>query len=165
MHFVSLTLGHEKIEKQPVGNRLIVQYSNNWMRGTKQPLSFKEVYYHMSYLNFSWQMLKWKEYALSQLTIPVWKVTIIFTMTVEKLEAFLMILLVSVYAGLPRQEMYWESREDFHNLVVLAVMMKTEFLECKWYLHLPDNNALNSSDKFAKARALFNAINEQCILN
>ena len=52
-------------------------------------------------------------------------------MTVEKLEAFLMILLVSVYARLPRQEMYWESREDFHNLVVLAVMMKTEFLECK----------------------------------
>ena len=119
----------------------------------------------MSYLNFSWQMLKWKEYALSQLTIPVWKVTIIFTMTVEKLEAFLMILLVSVYAGLPRQEMYWESREDFHNLVVLAVMMKTEFLECKWYLHLPDNNALNSSDKFAKERALFNAMNEQCIVN
>ena len=44
-------------------------------------------------------------------------------------------------------------------------MTKTEFLECKRYLHLADNNALNSSDKFAKVRPLINAINEQCILN
>ena len=88
-----------------------------------------------------------------------------FTMTAEKLKTFLTILLVSRYAGLPRQEMYWERREDCHNLVVSAVMTKTEFLECKRYLHLTDNNALNSSDKFAKVRPLFNAINEQCILN
>ena len=45
------------------------------------------------------------------------------------------------------------------------MMTKTEFLECKRYLHLSDNNALNSSDKFAKVRPLINAINEQCILN
>ena len=45
------------------------------------------------------------------------------------------------------------------------MMSKIEFLECKKYLHLADNNALNSSDKFAKVRPLFNAINEQCILN
>ena len=44
-------------------------------------------------------------------------------------------------------------------------MTKTQFLECKRYLHLADNNALNSSDKFAKVRPLINAINEQCILN
>ena len=30
-----------------------------------------------------------------------------FTMTVEKLKTILTILLVSGYAGLPRQEMYW----------------------------------------------------------
>ena len=45
------------------------------------------------------------------------------------------------------------------------MMTKTEFLECKQYLHLADNNALNSSDKSAKVRPSFNAINEQCILN
>ena len=45
------------------------------------------------------------------------------------------------------------------------MMTKTEFLECKRYLHLANNNALNSSDKFAKVRPLINAINEQCILN
>ena len=88
-----------------------------------------------------------------------------FTITLEKLKAFLTILLVSRYAGLPRQEMYWERREDCHKLVVSAMMTKIEFLECKRYLHLTDNNALNSSDKFAKVRPLLNAINKQCILN
>ena len=88
-----------------------------------------------------------------------------FTVTVEKLKAFLAILLVSEYAGLPRQEVYWERLEDCHNLVTSAMMTKTEFLECKRYLHLADNNGLNSSDKFAKVQTFFNAINEQCILN
>ena len=88
-----------------------------------------------------------------------------FTMRVEKLKAFLAILLVSGYAGLPRQEIYWERREDCHNLVVSAMMTKTEFPECKRYLHLADNNALISSVKFAKVRPLFDTINEQCILN
>ena len=86
-------------------------------------------------------------------------------MTVEKLKAFLTILLVSGYAGLPRQKMYWKKPEDCHNLVVSAMMTENEFLECKRYFHLGDNNALNSSDKFAKMQPLFNAINEQCILS
>ena len=86
-------------------------------------------------------------------------------MTVEKLKAFLAILLVSGYAGPPRQEMYWERKEDCHNLVISAMMTKTEFPESKRYLHLANNNAPNSSDNFAKVRPSFNAISEQCILN
>ena len=54
--------------------------------------------------------------------------------------------------------MFWERREDFHNLDVSGMMTKTEFLECKRYLYLADNNALSSSDKFAEVRPLFNAI-------
>ena len=54
-----------------------------------------------------------------------------FIMTVEKLKVFLTILLVSECAGLLKQEMYWEGREDCHNLIVLAMMTKAEFLECK----------------------------------
>ena len=45
------------------------------------------------------------------------------------------------------------------------MMTKNEFLECYRFLHLADNNAINRSDKFAKVRPLFNAINKQCILN
>ena len=85
--------------------------------------------------------------------------------TVEELKAFLTILLVSWYAELPRQKMYWEIQKDCHNLVVSAMMTKTDFLEGKPYLHLADNTALNSSYKFAKVRPLFNTINEQCIFN
>ena len=44
-------------------------------------------------------------------------------------------------------------------------MTKTKFLQWKRYLHLADNNPLISSDKFAKERQLFNAINEQGICN
>ena len=69
-----------------------------------------------------------------------------FTLTVEKLKAFLMIRLVSGYAGLPRQEMYRERQEDSHNLVVSAMMKKTPFLEYKRYLHLADNNTLSSNN-------------------
>ena len=86
-----------------------------------------------------------------------------FTMTEQKLKAFLTILLISGYVGLSRQEMYRKRREDCHNVVVSPMM--TEFLEYKQYLHLAHNNALNSSDKFAKVRPLFNAINKQCIFN
>ena len=89
----------------------------------------------------------------------------LFTMTVEKLKAFLTALLVRGYAKLPRQEMYWENWEDCHNLVPSAMMEKTKFLECKHYLQVADNNALNNSDKFVRVRPLLNAINEQCILN
>ena len=45
------------------------------------------------------------------------------------------------------------------------MMTKIEFLECKRYLYLADNNVLNSSDKFVKMQSSFSAINEQCILN
>ena len=44
-------------------------------------------------------------------------------------------------------------------------MTKIKFLQCKRYLYLYGNNSLNSSDKFAKVRPLFNAIDKQCILN
>ena len=56
----------------------------------------------------------------------------VFTVTVEKLKAFLTILLVSEYAGLTRQ----------------VSRVQTIFTSgC-------DNKALNSSDKFAKVRQL-----------
>ena len=89
----------------------------------------------------------------------------VLTMTVEKLKAFLTIFLVSGYTRLPRQEMYWERRGDCHSPVVSAMMTKTEFIECKRYLDLADNNFLNSSHKFAKVPLLFNTINKQYILN
>ena len=48
---------------------------------------------------------------------------------------------------------------------IISIAAVAEFLESKRYLDLADNNAPNSSDKFAKVRPLFNTINEQCIFN
>ena len=54
-----------------------------------------------------------------------------FNMTPDKLKAFIAILLVSGYTELPRQGMYWERREDRHNLLVASMMSKNESEEWK----------------------------------
>ena len=67
-----------------------------------------------------------------------------FAMTVQKVKAFHTIVLVHGYAGLPRQETHRERREEFHNLLVSAIITKTELLECKRYLYLADHSAASS---------------------
>ena len=86
-------------------------------------------------------------------------------MTLDKLKAFIAILLVSGYTELPRQEMYWEAREDGHNLLASSMMSKNESEECKKYLYLSDNNNVDMTGRFAKVRPLFNSVNQQCLLN
>ena len=83
-----------------------------------------------------------------------------FTMTQYKFKEFIAILLVSGYTELPRQEIYWERREEGHNFLVSSMMSKNKFEECKKYLHLSDNNNLDLTDRFAKVRRLFNSINQ-----
>ena len=86
-------------------------------------------------------------------------------MTIEKFKSFLAILLLSGYNEVPRQEMYWERQEDTHNTLAASLLSKNEFEDCKKYPHPSDNNALDPSDKFAKVRSLFDAINKTCLIN
>ena len=86
-----------------------------------------------------------------------------FVMTIKKLKSFIAILMLSGYNQLPRQEMYWQRREDSQNQVVTALMTKNEFEECKQFLHLADNKSLDKTDRFAKVRPLFDAVNKQCV--
>ena len=44
-----------------------------------------------------------------------------------------------------------------------ALMTKNEFEDCKQFLHLPDNENLDKTDRFGKVRPLFDAINKQCV--
>ena len=61
-------------------------------------------------------MLKWKEYALIESTNYTHLKDNHYH-EVEKLKVFLTILLVNTMdAGLPRQEMYWERQEDCNDL-------------------------------------------------
>ena len=86
-------------------------------------------------------------------------------MTLDKLKAFIDILLVSRYTKLPRQEMCWGRIYDGYNLLVLSMMNKTEFNECQKHLHLSENNSLDMTDQFAKGSPLLNSINKECLSN
>ena len=48
---------------------------------------------------------------------------------------------------------------------IASLINKNEFEDCKKYLHLCDNIAPDPSDKFAKVRPLFDAINKTCLIN
>ena len=86
----------------------------------------------------------------------------VFEMTPERLQSFIAILLLSGYSPMPRQDMYWQMRDDSYNRLVSNLMTKNEFEATKQYLHLADNDNLDKTDKFAKVRPLFDAINKQC---
>ena len=84
-------------------------------------------------------------------------------MTIKNLKSFIAILLLSRYNKLPRQEMHWQRREDCQNRMATALMTKNEFKDCKQFLRLADNVNLDKTDRFGKARPLFDAINKQCV--
>ena len=86
-----------------------------------------------------------------------------FVMTIKKLKSFIAIFMLSGYNQLPRQEMYWQRREDNQNRMVTALMTKNKFEECKQFLHLADNKSLDKTDRFAKVRPLFDAVHKQCV--
>ena len=86
-----------------------------------------------------------------------------FVITIKKLKSFIAILLLNGYNKLPRQEMYWQRREDGQNRMTTALMTKNEFEDCKQFLHLVDNENFDKMDRFGKVRPLFDVINKQCV--
>ena len=44
--------------------------------------------------------------------------------------------------------------------MVTALMTKNEFEDCKQFLHFADNENVDKTDRFAKVRSLFDAINK-----
>ena len=84
-------------------------------------------------------------------------------MTIKKLKTFIAIFVLSGYNQSPRQKMYWERREDNQNQMVPPLITKDEFEENKQFLHLADNESLDETDRFAKVRLLFDAVNKQCV--
>ena len=100
------------------------------------------------------------------------KKTHTFNLTLEKLKSFIAILLLSGYNELPRQEMYWERKEDCHNVLASTLMTKNEFKECKKYLHIADNDNRDPEDRFAKVhpflmklQSIYKAVTEGVLKN
>jgi len=66
-----------------------------------------------------------------------------FIMTERKRKSFLAIIILNGYVSLPRQDMYWQMRNDSNNRLVSSLMSRREFEGCKWYLHLCNNEDLD----------------------
>ena len=84
-------------------------------------------------------------------------------MTIKKLKSFITILVLSGYNQLLRKEMYSKRRKNSQKRMVTVQMTKNEFGKCKKFFYLADNESLEKTDKLAKVRPLFDAVNKQCV--
>lgn len=81
--------------------------------------------------------------------------------TKKELKAFLGIMILSGYIALPRRRMYWEQSPDTHNDIVSQALARNRFEFILSNLHFVDNNRINTVDKFAKVRPLFDHLNKR----
>lgn len=75
--------------------------------------------------------------------------------------AFLGILILSGYHTLPQMQLYWSNDDDKGLDIIKKCMSRNRFYAIKKNLHLSDNTALDKSDKFAKLRPFFDAVNKR----
>lgn len=86
---------------------------------------------------------------------------IITEITANEIRCFIGVLILSGYVVLPRRYMYWEHREDTHNDKVADAISRDRFSHIMKIIHLCDNNDLDKSDRFAKVRPLYDALNSR----
>ena len=84
-----------------------------------------------------------------------------FKITPADLKVFLGILIISGYVVLPGRRCYWSVDDDMRNIAVSNAMSRNDFEKMLRFLHVADNNKLDSSDKFAKITPLFKLLNER----
>jgi len=82
-----------------------------------------------------------------------------FQLTTDDLRLFFAILFTSGYCVLPSRRMQWECSPDVLNEAISKAMPRNRFEEILRFIHLANNNALDSSDKFAKVWPLINSLN------
>ena len=88
-----------------------------------------------------------------------------FELSVDKLKAFIAILLLSGYVVLPCRPKYWERSDDTHNSIVSSLMSRNHLDLIMQNLHLADNANLDQNDKFAKVIKLIKYMNDYCLNN
>ena len=76
------------------------------------------------------------------------------------LETFNAMLMLTGYHSLPRARMFWEKEDDIGLSIVYESISRREFEELKRFIHFADNYLLNTNDKFAKARQLYDITNK-----
>ena len=79
---------------------------------------------------------------------------------VEDLKTFNLTLLLTGYHSLPGTRKFWEKEYDIGLSIVSEAISRKKFEDFKSFIHFDDNNALDTSDKFAKVRSLFDIMNK-----
>lgn len=75
-----------------------------------------------------------------------------FSLTKSSIKRFVGFLLLSGYASLPQEQLYWSLSEDVSCPLVRNAMSRSIYLGIKRNLHLADNSCLDKTDKLAKIR-------------
>ncbi|XP_047989547.1 piggyBac transposable element-derived protein 3-like [Leguminivora glycinivorella] len=80
--------------------------------------------------------------------------------TKDEMYCFIGILLYSGYVIVPRRYMYWQNASDCGMPIIYNAMSRDRFTYIMSNLHCCDNSKLQSGDKFAKLRELFQLLNQ-----
>jgi DNA excision repair protein ERCC-6 len=79
----------------------------------------------------------------------------------QEMKAFVGVLLLSGYVGYPRRRLYWEKSEDTRHSLVAKTISRDRFEKLMQFVHLSDNTELDVTDRYAKVRPLFSALNQR----
>ena len=74
---------------------------------------------------------------------------------------FITIMTMSSYNIRPQSSMYWLFDEDVSSSLVRELVPKNRFRKVKSFIHVCDNKLIDPSDKWAKLRPLFDAVNRK----
>ena len=80
--------------------------------------------------------------------------------TTADLETFNAVLMLTGYHSLPRTRMFWEKEDDTGQSILYESVSRREFEDLKRFIHFADNYSLNTNDKFAKVRQLYDITNK-----
>jgi hypothetical protein len=79
--------------------------------------------------------------------------------SIEDINQFLGIMLISGYHSLPSERQYWSTQPDLHVPIIAETMTQNRFRLIKQCLHLADNQNLEAGNKVAKVIPLYDVLN------
>ncbi|XP_037930822.1 piggyBac transposable element-derived protein 3-like [Teleopsis dalmanni] len=74
---------------------------------------------------------------------------------------FIGFLLLTGYHTVPQVELYWSNKSDLGVPIVQQAFSRAQFRTIKKYIHLANNETLNSMDRFAEVIPLINLMNKK----
>ena len=80
--------------------------------------------------------------------------------TTADLETFNAVLMLTGYHSLARTYMFWEKEDNIGLSIAYKSISQREFEELKRFIHFADNYSLNTNDKFANVRQLYDITNK-----